>query len=249
MKNEFFSSGEFAARSKIPKKTLLYYDEIGLLKPGKVDSNRYRYYHFSQLTTASKIKALQAIGMSLKEIKEAIGLDDVDSGLALLEKQRILLREKLDSLQNDLAQIDRAAENLCHYKKTGLGVPFYQQIPPTPIHAIAFSSLPVMKGPQTFHKMAGAILPENYSEGSKPLYLYSLPLNPQEHNHVIPGGRYYCCYLSGFYLRGSTMKFISLCNKNAVSTVGDYIFTDVSGGFVQGENKGDIHKISVLLKD
>lgn len=45
VRNDLFSIGEFSRVSKMSVKTLRFYDERGLLKPGHIDSrNGYRYY-------------------------------------------------------------------------------------------------------------------------------------------------------------------------------------------------------------
>lgn len=46
--------GDFSKLSRISIRMLRHYDEIGLLKPGKVDAfTGYRYYEESQLLDAS----------------------------------------------------------------------------------------------------------------------------------------------------------------------------------------------------
>jgi DNA-binding transcriptional MerR regulator len=61
--------GDFAKLSRVPIKTLRYYDEIGLLTPSEVDRyTRYRYYSESQLPTLYRILALKELGFSLEQI-------------------------------------------------------------------------------------------------------------------------------------------------------------------------------------
>lgn len=45
----YFTTGELSALCQIPRKTLLYYDKLGLISPEVVDDNGYRYYKRSQL--------------------------------------------------------------------------------------------------------------------------------------------------------------------------------------------------------
>lgn len=50
VKKEWYTVGEISDIAGISQHTLRYYDQIGLLKPQKIDeSNGYRYYHFRQL--------------------------------------------------------------------------------------------------------------------------------------------------------------------------------------------------------
>ena len=47
-KAALFTIGQFAALHEINKKTLMWYDEIGLLKPACIKENGYRYYSYQQ---------------------------------------------------------------------------------------------------------------------------------------------------------------------------------------------------------
>jgi effector-binding domain-containing protein len=64
-----FRIGDFSMFSRVSVKTLRYYDEIGLLKPVKVDRfTSYRYYSVEQLPRLNYIIALKDMGLSLEEI-------------------------------------------------------------------------------------------------------------------------------------------------------------------------------------
>lgn len=63
---------EFAKACNVEKRTLFYYDEIGLLKPIKVHDNGYREYSSMQFSKMETIKLLQSSGMSLAEIKAVL---------------------------------------------------------------------------------------------------------------------------------------------------------------------------------
>ncbi|WP_314584261.1 MerR family DNA-binding transcriptional regulator [Paenibacillus terrigena] len=43
-----FTTGEFAKLHHINKRTLMYYDDIGLFKPQFKDNHEYRYYAYEQ---------------------------------------------------------------------------------------------------------------------------------------------------------------------------------------------------------
>ena len=53
------STGTFAKLCGVPKKTLLYYDEIGLFQPDHIAENGYRYYSYRQFEVLSVILALR----------------------------------------------------------------------------------------------------------------------------------------------------------------------------------------------
>jgi DNA-binding transcriptional MerR regulator len=64
-----FRIGEFSQIAKVTIDTLRHYDELGLLKPAKVDPfTGYRYYSAKQLMSLNRILALKEVGFSLEEI-------------------------------------------------------------------------------------------------------------------------------------------------------------------------------------
>ena len=64
-----FNIGDFSKLGFVTVKTLRHYDEIGLLKPVKVDRfTGYRYYSADQLPRLNYIAALKNLGLSLEEV-------------------------------------------------------------------------------------------------------------------------------------------------------------------------------------
>lgn len=59
----------------VTKRTLHYYDEIGLLKVQK-NENNYRVYNQNDLVRLQKILLLKNLDMSIKEIYEVIDYND-----------------------------------------------------------------------------------------------------------------------------------------------------------------------------
>lgn len=68
--------GSFAKLHNVNKKTLIYYDEIGLFSPNMVADNGYRYYDFKQNFTFSIINMLRSMKVSLSDIKILLELYD-----------------------------------------------------------------------------------------------------------------------------------------------------------------------------
>lgn len=64
-----FSTGEFAKLVEVKKDTLLYYDQIDLLKPAGTFANGYRYYTFDQFDQFVAIQSLRAVNVPIKNIK------------------------------------------------------------------------------------------------------------------------------------------------------------------------------------
>ncbi|MCY7275060.1 MAG: MerR family transcriptional regulator, partial [Phormidesmis sp. CAN_BIN44] len=71
--HHLFKIGEVADRSRLPVKTIRYYDEIDLLTPTVERSESgYRLFKPQVFDRLSFIKRAQSLGMSLQEVKEIL---------------------------------------------------------------------------------------------------------------------------------------------------------------------------------
>ncbi len=70
MKNKkyLYTTGEFAKLNGVNKRTLHYYDEIGLFSPEIKGKNGYRYYTCFQMVQLELILILRRAGLSIEEI-------------------------------------------------------------------------------------------------------------------------------------------------------------------------------------
>lgn len=106
MNNDFLTISEFADKSGVKRKSLIYYDQIDLLKPAAVNEKGYRFYDYHQLYRIHLILALKDIGLSLKEIKHYIDTRNIQNLIDLLTKQRRHAQEKITHYSNMLKMID-----------------------------------------------------------------------------------------------------------------------------------------------
>lgn len=67
---KYYSSGEFAGKAHITKKTVRYYDEHGVLKPSYVNEHGARFYSEEDFARLQQVLFLKYIGFSLDDIKE-----------------------------------------------------------------------------------------------------------------------------------------------------------------------------------
>lgn len=103
-----YKIGDFSRLCQVSVKTLHHYDDVGLVRPMRVDrENGYRFYAAEQVTRVRRILNLKALGFSLEQI--AVVLDGNPTPMQLhdllLAKQRELEQLVHDS-RNRLAQLD-----------------------------------------------------------------------------------------------------------------------------------------------
>lgn len=104
--NPCINTGEFARLCNTNKRTLIYYDQIGLFRPAFTDANGYRYYSENQCDLFFTIRCLQEIGMPLQEIRGYIRHRSPDALRQLLEQQRQKVQQELLKLRRAQQMID-----------------------------------------------------------------------------------------------------------------------------------------------
>lgn len=99
-----FKIGEFSSLTQVSVKTLRWYDEMGLLKPSRVDaSSGYRYYSARQISQLARILALKNLGFSLEQVKVMLDGDI----------QAVQIRDMLQSRRSQLVgQLQQEQEKL-----------------------------------------------------------------------------------------------------------------------------------------
>jgi len=84
---------KLAKLAGVTTRTLRYYDQIGLLKPGRTDSG-YRLYGPVQVDTLQQILFYRALGFGLENIRRLLSSPDFDRKTALEDHLRALLEQK-----------------------------------------------------------------------------------------------------------------------------------------------------------
>lgn len=85
----------------VTRKTLLVYENMGLLTPAvKDEGSGYRYYSADNMTQIKAIRSLQALGLSLKEVAEYYyDMENIDANLQRLIDLRSVLDRNIRMLQ------------------------------------------------------------------------------------------------------------------------------------------------------
>lgn len=101
-----FRIGDFSQLGRVSVRTLHHYDDLGLLKPARVDrENDYRLYALEQLPRLHRIVALKELGFSLAEIGAFLA-GGADGGRGLLEGKRREVAERLEAERLRLERLE-----------------------------------------------------------------------------------------------------------------------------------------------
>jgi DNA-binding transcriptional MerR regulator len=132
----FYRIEQVAERTGLTRRTLRYYEEIGLLPPPRRTEGNYRLYSEDDVAYIERIHQMKhTLGLALKEIETFLAEDDEQRALhtayhtqsnhaqrlAALERAESLTRRQLDLIARKSAALDqysaRLSERLQHYER------------------------------------------------------------------------------------------------------------------------------------
>lgn len=240
--HKLFTIGQFAKLHEINKKTLMWYDEIGILKPAVVKENGYRYYSFHQSSLLETILMLRELNVSIPEIQDflknrsassletllADKVRELDDTISHLKALRAIMNEtrwNMSALRNlDLSEVSIVEKPETHYLVTvpiSQGIPFEQEIERVVAEAKKYQL-------KRLHDASyGSILPvedlycghyHNYSA----LYM-ELPFPTHRKGlHIQPKGTYLRAFCKGSWdkLPGRYMEILNYAKENRLQFYG-----------------------------
>lgn len=114
MKNKKFlyTTGQFAKLNGINKRTLHYYDEIGLFSPEFKEENGYRYYTCFQTVQLELIVTLRKIGLSIDEIIRYQQSPSDASFADLISEKKQLIDKSIRELLNTKTFLEQKSDKL-----------------------------------------------------------------------------------------------------------------------------------------
>jgi MerR family copper efflux transcriptional regulator len=112
--------GELADRSGVPVKTIRYYEDIGVLAPADRTPSGYRDYDDPAIDRLAFVRAAQAVGLTLGEIRQVVALRERGETpcthvVELLERRADEISQRiseLQRLQGDLRRLAARAQRL-----------------------------------------------------------------------------------------------------------------------------------------
>lgn len=93
------TTAQFANLHKVNKRTLHYYDTIGLFSPKSKGENGYRYYDLSQSVEFEYIRMLKELHMSIEEIQMYLEQPTPEKFLKIAEQKELELDQELKRLK------------------------------------------------------------------------------------------------------------------------------------------------------
>ena len=111
--------GRMAELNHISIATLRLYDRLGLLRPQVVDPETgYRYYGIHQNARLDMIAYMKELGMSLTEIGDVFGKEDISLIEEILARKNEQIHAQINELRAKHDAVERAIESIERYRKS-----------------------------------------------------------------------------------------------------------------------------------
>ena len=106
------TTAQFAKLHEVNKRTLHYYDEIGLFHPLTKAENGYRYYDISQSIDFEYIRMFKELNMSIEEIKTYIKNPNSKDFIKIVNEKSREIEEQIIKLKNTQTLLENKKKQL-----------------------------------------------------------------------------------------------------------------------------------------
>ena len=113
------TTAQFAKLHEVNKRTLHYYDDIGLFSPNTKGENGYRYYDLSQSVDFEYIRMLKELNMSIEEIEAYYKNPNADSFLKIADSKIKEIDAKIQKMKAIKRILNAKIENLIFCENLG----------------------------------------------------------------------------------------------------------------------------------
>ena len=107
-----YTTGEFAHLMKVNKRTLHYYNDIGIFRPTYIDDNGYHYYSPLQAIDFDLLQTYRKVGMTLEEIREYTSHPSDERFYNVLRERKGVLDDQMRRLKAEKSLLDRKMSKL-----------------------------------------------------------------------------------------------------------------------------------------
>lgn len=268
MKKEIkrLTTAQFAKLHEVNKRTLHYYDEIGLFRPLTKAENGYRYYDISQSIDFEYIRMLKGLNMSIEEIKtyreNPTPADflkivkekekEIDKQIQRLKDIKTVMQRKkekivfCETLQEQEIRIEECKSERLLFYPYDFSEDDISQI---------FSHLKDIWGIEQIRMGMGSFISlDNVYKMNFDKYegIYTIALNKKSvpNNFIKPQGKYLCGYQKGKWDKLPTLyqKMLDYATKNNLQLTG-YAYEVGLNDFVISNEADYITKIMIKIDE
>ena len=268
MKKEMkrLTTAQFAKLHEVNKRTLHYYDDIGLFCPLTKEENGYRYYDISQSIDFEYIRMLKELNMSIKEIEMYRKQPTPDNFLKIADTKEQELDKEIQKLKNIKRILQAKKEQIVFCEslreqeirveecKSERILTFPYDFSEDDIYQI-FSPLKSTWGIEQIRMGIGSFISlDNVYNMNFTKYdgIYTIALNNKSvsNSFIKPKGRYLCGYQKGIWDKLPEMyqKMLDYSKKHDLELTG-YAYEVGLNDFVISNPNDYITKIMIKIEE
>ena len=260
------TTAQFAKLHKVNKRTLHYYDNIGLFSPSEKGDNGYRYYDVSQSIAFEYIRMLKEMNMSIEEIEDYCKNPTADSFLKIadmkeaeldleiqkLKRTKKILKAKKNQIRlcEDLQEQEIRIEECKAEKISVLPYDFFDD---DVSHIFTYlkdkwSIEQIRMGIGSFISLDKVI--NKTFERYNGIYTYTLGKTSVSNTFVRPNGKYLCGYQQGTWDKAPAMyeKMLTYAHKNNLILTG-YAYEIGLNEFAISSQEEYVTKFMIKIKE
>ena len=122
MKRELVTIKEAAEITRLPPKTIRYYEEAGVVPPPQRSGSGYRIYTDNDLRCLHMVRRARLLDLSLPQIKELLGYAAGEPCGPFQRRLIELVQEKLGDIDQRIHDLEQVRDDLLDVKKALAGV-------------------------------------------------------------------------------------------------------------------------------
>lgn len=107
--------------TRLPPKTIRYYEEAGVIPPPQRTDSRYRVYSDQDLRRLHMVRRARLLDMSLAQIKDLLRYAEGEPCGPFQRRLVELVREKLEEVNRRIHDLEQVREDLLEVKKALAG--------------------------------------------------------------------------------------------------------------------------------
>lgn len=258
------TTAQFAKLHNVNKRTLHYYDYIGLFSPRYKGENGYRYYDYSQSIDFEYIRMLKEINLSIEEIKDFIHSFDEQKFLEIVSCKQKEIDEEIQKLKTVKSVLNQKKEHLLicqqisdmHIEMVNLKEEYLLTVPydfeeDSPMKVFAY--IQSVWAPEQYRAGVGSYLSLDKIQAGQfdkydGLYTVTTEHKRQKGFMTKPKGAYLCGYLKGGWGRLPELyeKMLSYADKHDFRLTG-YSFERELTDYTIASEKESITKVMIKI--
>lgn len=257
---------QFAKLHGVNKRTLHYYDDIGLFSPNTKGENGYRYYDLSQSIDFDYIRMLKELNMSIEEIRVLCKKPNADNFLKIADSKIKEVDDKIRKMKAVKKVLKAKKDNLFFCEKLKKNIVRIEEqqtesILITPYDFMdddisrIFTYLKDIWSAEQIRMGIGAfisldkVINENF-EKYDGLYVPALSISSSENKINKPKGKYLCGYQKGSWDKLPLIykEMIDYAKKNNLTLEG-YAYEIGLNEFAISDFSEYVTKIMIKIED